>query len=571
MDYQVFHSTEIGARHLQKDPVIPCEDYSGSFQDDNIAIVAVADGHGDPNCFRSKVGSQFAVESAIENLIEFCSNIESDDLFDDDAAKQSKKQDNVFKQLIGSILGKWYMKIDEQLSAMPFSEEEMQGVSEKYKERFNRGERLETAYGSTLLCVAITANYCFGLQIGDGSIIMVSYQDAQMTQPMPSDEDCFLNVVTSICDKDASNKFRRFVFRNLPLAFFVGSDGIDDSFDGVDELFSKYRGVLSLFGEYGYDRSVKEIEEYLPNLTKQGSGDDVSMAGIIDMATVGLYPELLKLQVRDFALERKGSKLNEDGKNIVSMQERFLAKLIDDIEEANKIKSELEEKRKLGSKEQAFISEIMAKLTNSEKNKAKLLEEVSRLSQELAKRQESNQKQKDRMEELKERKAETKKELTEIIAERKDVIDQLQTLKREIAAQTLNKGEYVLSGEPPSVPLDAHDDARVEVFVFDASGIWSKELEIPDINLDETRDVTEDAPSEVIHEMQPQEQGHVHQVEPWQGSVPEDAVPPSEAQAQAQAQAQVPEEMYNPVEPQTQPFSSDNDEFGLSGQAGGTP
>jgi hypothetical protein len=471
-------------------PVIPCEDYSGSFQDDTVAIVAVADGHGDPNCFRSRYGSQFAVESAMENLTEFCSNMVLEDLFDE------KEQKKVFQQLIDSILGKWYMKIEDQLSAMPFTEEEMRSVSDKYKERFNRGERLETAYGSTLLCVALTANYCFGLQIGDGSIVMVSYQNAEMSQPMPPDEECFSNITTSICDKDASNKFRYFVSRNLPLAFFVGSDGIDDSFDGVDELLSKYRGILSLFGEYGFGKSVEEIESYLPNLSKRGSGDDVSMAGIVDMATVNLYPELLKLQVRDFSLARKGTKLHEDGKNIASMHERFLMKLLEDLEETKKIEVELKEKQKLGDKEQDIISKFMAELTNSQKKKDKLLAEVLSLTQDLTKHQESNQKQKDRLEELKERRAEAKKELTEVITERKDVTSQLQALKQEIAVKTIDKGEYVLSGELPVSQKVEEDSSKVEVFVFDVSDIWSKELEIPDIGLDEITSVVDDTSEE---------------------------------------------------------------------------
>ena len=66
-----FNKTVIGHKHIIKD--IPCEDCSGSYSDKNgiYEIAMIADGHGDPSCFRSQSGSAFAVETTMACLKEF--------------------------------------------------------------------------------------------------------------------------------------------------------------------------------------------------------------------------------------------------------------------------------------------------------------------------------------------------------------------------------------------------------------------------------------------------------------------------------------------------------------------
>jgi hypothetical protein len=307
LEYSVFHATRIGESHIKKD--IPCEDYSFSYEDDKLSIIAIADGHGDPNCFRSKEGSRFACESAIESLREFCTNVDVGELLAENSIPVEKQR--IRKQLIDAILGKWYMKVEANLIESPFSPEDLNGISAKQKERFERGERVETAFGSTLICVALMDSYCIGIQIGDGTCIMISYNDCEVSSPIPEDLECFHNITTSICDKDAADKFRCFVQKELPVAVFAGSDGIDDSFSNEEELYAKYRDILIMFGDCGYDKSVKEIEEYLPVITKKGSGDDVSIAGIVNLKDAEKCKDLLELQQKEFSLSQEYKRLKD--------------------------------------------------------------------------------------------------------------------------------------------------------------------------------------------------------------------------------------------------------------------
>jgi len=90
-----------------------------------------------------------------------------------------------------------------------------------------------------------------------------------------------LNVTTSMCDPNAINEFRHFFDTSVPVALFVGTDGVDDSFQNIEQLFSLYDKVYTNFVSVGYEEGVNQVNEFLPQLTKKGSGDDVSISGII--------------------------------------------------------------------------------------------------------------------------------------------------------------------------------------------------------------------------------------------------------------------------------------------------
>jgi hypothetical protein len=94
----------------------------------------------------------------------------------------------------------------------------------------------------------------------------------------------------SLCDEKAFANFRYcFHTENFPVAIYVGTDGIDDSFGvyGNDErLFEFYRNLTKSFAQNGLDGGKKELAEFLPVLTAKGSGDDVSISGIVDLEAI---------------------------------------------------------------------------------------------------------------------------------------------------------------------------------------------------------------------------------------------------------------------------------------------
>lgn len=282
-----FAFSEQGYNHIKSDKV--CQDSSGCYSDDSMAVIVVADGHGSDNYPRTDRGSSFAVEATITAIREFVKTVE------DSAIDISEDSDSYLEQLAKNILANWYAAVDADLEKYPFSEVELSKVSDKYKNRYLSGQRQEKAYGTTLIAACQTKNYWFGLQIGDGKCVCIS-QDGSMYEPIPWDEDCQANITTSICDSEAIDEFRYYFMKESPVATLMGTDGIDDSYANSEEMYILYRSILAIFAEHGRETGESEIQTFLPGLSRKGSGDDVSIAGIVSATLSTAFIEVLKAQ-----------------------------------------------------------------------------------------------------------------------------------------------------------------------------------------------------------------------------------------------------------------------------------
>ncbi len=282
-----FAFSEQGYNHIKSGKV--CQDFSGHYADNSMAVVVVADGRGSDNYPRTDRGSSFAVEATITAIKEFVKTVE------DSAIDISEDSDSYLEQLAKNILANWYAAVDADLEKYPFSEEELSKVSDKYKKKYMSGQRLEKAYGTTLIAACQTNHYWFGLQIGDGKCVCIS-QDGSMYEPIPWDEDCQANITTSICDSEAIEEFRYCFMTECPVATLMGTDGIDDSYANSEEMYVLYRSILAIFAEHGCETGENEIKAFLPGLSRKGSGDDVSIAGIVSAALSTTFIEVLKAQ-----------------------------------------------------------------------------------------------------------------------------------------------------------------------------------------------------------------------------------------------------------------------------------
>ena len=315
-----FSATETGYNHIKAEPSKVCEDASGFYDDDQMHICVVADGHGSDNYPRTDRGSQFAVDAAIEQIKAFVGKIynpntenpeisekESNELIDK-LLHTRINETHLLQYLSRNILMKWREFVEKDVEDNPFQESEMANVSEKYKKRYIPEDiserRAEKAYGCTLIAYVVTEKFSFGMQIGDGKCVVID-QNGSISEPIPWDENCQMNVTTSICDSDASDECRFVVTEEKPSAVFCGSDGIDDSYANVEEMYALYRSILKIFVEHGIEVGKSEIKEYLPVLTKRGSGDDVSIALIMDIQRVTELTPVFTVQTELFNLENQ--------------------------------------------------------------------------------------------------------------------------------------------------------------------------------------------------------------------------------------------------------------------------
>lgn len=295
MNAKSFHLSVQGASHIKKNK--ECQDAALSYYDDDCAIAIVCDGHGGDDYMRSAYGSQFGVKVAEENIKNFIKNIKADEL------KQNNKL--LIKQLEASIINDWNEAIYTHYEENPFTEDELAVISDKAKKKYLEYKRIESAYGTTMIAVGMTDEFWIGLQIGDGKCVAVN-PEGKFLQPIPWDNKCFLNATTSICDSHALENFRHFYSEKLPIAVFVGTDGIDDCFKNDEQLNNLYKTVLYSFMTTDFDEAISDLNDYLPRLSAKGSGDDVSISAMIDLDKISDIDE-----VREFDKEKEKAKVEE--------------------------------------------------------------------------------------------------------------------------------------------------------------------------------------------------------------------------------------------------------------------
>ena len=295
----------IGESHIAAGK--PRQDRSRAESTELFTIGVVCDGHGGERYFRSDLGARAASAAARKCAEEFVRNAD-ESLFRDApftqlgtaAAEAEKKKscvsdvrDALFRQLFASIIYDWREHVVSHANhnPVPLSENEKR-VPPEYIEEFNKtdadGNRtgIEKTYGCTLICFVQTKSYWFAFHIGDGKCISFSEKDGRISweEPVPEDKECFLNTTTSICDANAINEFRYcYGGRNtFPLAVFLASDGIDDSFGEDSNLANFYVQILKKIVRSSPDEVKSELDSTLRELGVHGSKDDKSVVCCFD-------------------------------------------------------------------------------------------------------------------------------------------------------------------------------------------------------------------------------------------------------------------------------------------------
>lgn len=269
-----FHVTVCGAAHKRKQAA--CQDFSCSDSFEGSSAAAVADGHGNHRYFRSGIGSRFAAVAALAAIREFLKREGPGDISGDTEAK--------LMQLKKNIILSWNRKVAAHYASHPFLEEELASLSERRREFLQNGELVETAYGTTLIAAAVTPDYWFGLQIGDGDCFGISGGSKIF---VPRESGLVGNVTTSLCEPDAYYKFHHVFQREIPDAVVMSTDGVRNSF-ASGEHYEKFMERVACEVTAGGKKDTEAVlGEFLSEMTERGSGDDLSVAGIAAVNSTG--------------------------------------------------------------------------------------------------------------------------------------------------------------------------------------------------------------------------------------------------------------------------------------------
>lgn len=275
-EHLAFAHSQQGARHLLTGTV--CQDFSLISQGEGFIFAAVCDGHGGSDYVRSDRGSRLAALAALE-----CVSDES--LLSALRKSRSEREtERLIQQLKRSIIGLWLRKITEDHENEPLSGDELNSVSDAAREEYLAGG-IAPAYGTTLIFTLIARDFWLLMQLGDGSCAVMD-ESGGFAAPLPPDPLCYMNITTSMCDGEAANEMRHFFGRKPPAAIFLSTDGIENSLSGRDALHAFYGTVASAFAAGDSAEAEAQLLDYLPRLSEKGSGDDVSIAFLLDRKKV---------------------------------------------------------------------------------------------------------------------------------------------------------------------------------------------------------------------------------------------------------------------------------------------
>lgn len=387
----VFNKSVIGYSHIQRGSV--CEDASASFAspDGRYYICAAADGHGDKRCFRSSFGSSAAVRLAVDKLKRFAELVLSEGNGKDGMLfkliNDPRYQRDSIKQLTDCILSEWSSAVTENYNSDPPTAEELALLDSSSEVNISH------VYGTTLIAGLMLPDCLIVVHQGDGRC-EVFYKDGTVDQPVPWDRRCMGTGTTSLCDSDASVSFRSILINTSirPVAAcFMGSDGIDDSYRDTYEnteneygashilmggVHRFYKGLLCFLTENSTDGFNGYLEEMLPQLSRCGSGDDMSVAGMVDVDAVCPY---LKAYLSDIAFydideqigikrseinskKRKYEVLRKRKNEVTNDLEHLRSELSDIIEKQNAIAVRLKELNDLSCEMQNKLIEFRERI-----------------------------------------------------------------------------------------------------------------------------------------------------------------------------------------------------------------
>lgn len=283
------------------------------------SLVCVSDGHGSSPHFWSDKGAEFAIQAAVELLA-----ASIDKVLDAMDASEYKKAN---KNLAKSYVKRWNRKCFEYLCSVDLDDlkekvKELEAretdIAKRYLDELHDLKKLakdfnEIASKNPMLteenqkeignlvnefsklslkeifgCTSVVyfqekdSSKWYAFKIGD-SDLFVDFGDG-FSKPIKDDPKCFLNETTSLCNSKASDSFcfpeEQFLDK-VPVSVFASTDGVSNSFSSEEYLSRFYSQIQFSFDEDGEFIGERDIKNYIPELSERGSGDDVSIAGIV--------------------------------------------------------------------------------------------------------------------------------------------------------------------------------------------------------------------------------------------------------------------------------------------------
>lgn len=259
----------IGESHLRQS--LPCQDayklVTASHAAESWAGFSVADGHGSKKCVHSDVGSANACQAAMlafEALL-LKSNGDSNTLAENFRAKFAREMLNKWQELCKSHF-EYHHTLENKTEATADAS-------------FSEGGDFLNNYGTTLSAAFLSDKELFLFRIGDSDITVLDDNKNSPYFAFKDDDSLVGSQTHSLCTKNAFDNAQVDIISATDLkAVFLTTDGVINSF-GTDEGFFRAlsKSVYGQMGEFGLQAMIDSLPDYMRNMTKKGSGDDVTL------------------------------------------------------------------------------------------------------------------------------------------------------------------------------------------------------------------------------------------------------------------------------------------------------
>lgn len=244
--------TQIGSVHVRDGR--PIQDAVRTWVDGDTAVVAVADGHGHHDHFRSDVGARLAVDAAVDALL-----AKLPDLADPATAELA------ITAIAANAVQAWTAGVRRHAVENPFP-------------GGPPGDQLRP-YGTTLLAMAAVGDSLTLFQIGDGDTVVVD-GSGRASRPLPEDPDADGVTTASLCQPNPLKSLRAGAIDTLRsdvVLAFQCTDGFGSSRVDASGWWQQTGEELVRFGrEHGLGWVAEQLPGWLVEPAQVG-GDDTTL------------------------------------------------------------------------------------------------------------------------------------------------------------------------------------------------------------------------------------------------------------------------------------------------------
>ena len=239
-------------------------------------LLAVSDGHGGAHSFRSERGSALAVACATRLLAAFLLRLGPH-------VPLSCLRHQMQVAWPHQVVLEWRRAVRADVGAHPFSPLDFAAFPEPMPATPPGGNwpySAFLAYGATLLVAALTRDFVIFAQLGDGDILTVT-ASGEVGRPLQRHHDFYQEQSASLCTHGAAREFQVAVLprrAHRPSLVMLSSDGYANCFGNDEGFFKVGSDLLRYARDRGSRFLASHLGAWLHDSSRDGSGDDISVA-----------------------------------------------------------------------------------------------------------------------------------------------------------------------------------------------------------------------------------------------------------------------------------------------------